>query len=38
METLYLVTFWLYLFIRIFHQVAVGLSYVLLDTTTIVLA
>jgi MFS family permease len=38
MDTLYLVTFYLYLFIRIFHQVAVGLSYVLLDTTTIVLA
>uniref|UniRef100_A0A6G1SMC6 Major facilitator superfamily domain-containing protein 6 n=1 Tax=Aceria tosichella TaxID=561515 RepID=A0A6G1SMC6_9ACAR len=38
MDTLYLVTFWLYLFIRVFHQVAVGLSYVLLDTTTIVLA
>lgn len=37
-ETMYMVTFWLYLFIRIFHQVAVGLSYVLLDTTTIVLA
>lgn len=37
-DTLYMVTFWLYLFIRIFHQVAVGLSYVLLDTTTIVLA
>lgn len=37
-KTLYMVTFWLYLFIRIFHQVAVGLSYVLLDTTTIVLA
>jgi len=37
-ETLHSVTFWLYLFIRIFHQVAVGLSYVLLDTTTIVLA
>lgn len=37
-ETLYMVTFWLYLVIRIFHQVAVGLSYVLLDTTTIVLA
>lgn len=37
-ETLYMVTFWLYLFIRVFHQVAVGLSYVLLDTTTIVLA
>lgn len=38
MDTLYMVTFWLYLFIRVFHQVAVGLSYVLLDTTTIVLA
>lgn len=37
-DTLYAVTFWLYLLIRIFHQVAVGLSYVLLDTTTIVLA
>lgn len=37
-DTLYMVTFWLYLFIRVFHQVAVGLSYVLLDTTTIVLA
>lgn len=37
-DPLYMVTFWLYLFIRIFHQVAVGLSYVLLDTTTIVLA
>lgn len=37
-ETLYMVTFWLYLVIRIFHQVAVGLTYVLLDTTTIVLA
>lgn len=37
-EVLYMVTFWLYLFIRIFHQLAVGLSYVLLDTTTIVLA
>ena len=37
-ETLYMITFWLYLVIRIFHQVAVGLSYVLLDTTTIVIA
>lgn len=37
-ETLYIVTFWLYLVIRVFHQVAVGLTYVLLDTTTIVLA
>jgi len=37
-EALYMVTFWLYLVIRVFHQVAVGLSYVLLDTTTIVLA
>lgn len=37
-ETLRMVTFWLYLIVRIFHQVAVGLSYVLLDTTTIVLA
>lgn len=37
-EALYMFTFWLYLFIRIFHQVAVGLSYVLLDTTTLVLA
>lgn len=37
-DILYMVTFWLYLLIRVFHQVAVGLSYVLLDTTTIVLA
>lgn len=37
-EPLYMVTFWLYLVIRVFHQLAVGLSYVLLDTTTIVLA
>lgn len=37
-DTLYMVTFWLYLVIRVFHQVAVGLTYVLLDTTTIVLA
>lgn len=37
-DKLYMVTFWLYLIIRIFHQVAVGLTYVLLDTTTIVLA
>lgn len=37
-DALYMVTFWLYLVIRIFHQVAVGLTYVLLDTTTIVLA
>lgn len=36
--TMYALTFWIYLFIRVFHQVAVGLSYVLLDTTTIVLA
>lgn len=37
-EVMYMVTFWLYLIIRVFHQVAVGLSYVLLDTTTIMLA
>lgn len=37
-DPLYKVTFWLYLIIRIFHQVAVGLTYVLLDTTTLVLA
>lgn len=37
-EPFYMVTFWLYLVIRIFHQVAVGLTYVLLDTTTLVLA
>lgn len=37
-EYFYMVTFWLYLFIRVFHQVAVGLTYVLLDATTLVLA
>lgn len=37
-DPLYMVTFWLYLIIRVFHQVAVGLTYVLLDTTTLVLA
>lgn len=37
-DTLYMLTFWLYLCIRVFHQVAVGLTYVLLDTTTLVLA
>lgn len=37
-EPFYMVTFWLYLVIRIFHQVAVGLTYVLLDSTTLVLA
>lgn len=35
-NTLYMVTFWMYLIIRIFHQVSVGLAYVLLDTTTLV--
>lgn len=37
-DPFYMITFWLYLGIRICHQVAVGLTYVLLDTTTMVLA
>lgn len=37
-DSWYMLTFWIYISVRIFHQVAVGLSYVLLDTTAIVLS